>query len=435
MKLKECAKVFSGVVSVFALSMFISNVDANAAVLTGQCGKSANYSYDEDTKTLNITGSGEIETCVFAASRNYGDPETTFSNDQTKEIGKNVETVVIGNGITKIGYRSFYFEENLKKVTIPESVTRIEDEAFSLCKKNESFNLPSKLEYIGKLAFGRNIGTKDLKIPKSLKSVGSDSYDGAPFSYCEFENVVFEEGTENVLEGILKFTTIKNLVFAQSTKIIEREAFKNCNIEDVVLPYNLEEIGFQAFYGCYNMKNLTIYQKVKNIADYAFTDLGQAGYLKNTTIHCKGGSYAWDYFKNRSKDIKVVKAKVPALKGILYKKGGLKYMVVYEAINGSGTVKVIGMTKNKKSIVIPKTVKLENYVYKVTAIEKNAFNGKKKLKKITIKSKDITSIGKNAFKKINAKAKFFVPKAKFKAYKKMLNKKAGVTKKMKIKKK
>ena len=100
MKLKECAKIFSGVVSVFALSMFISNVDANAAVLTGQCGKSANYSYDEDTKTLNITGSGEIETCVFAASRNYGDPETTFSNDQTKEIGKNVETVVIGNGIT-----------------------------------------------------------------------------------------------------------------------------------------------------------------------------------------------------------------------------------------------------------------------------------------------------------------------------------------------
>ena len=71
----------------------------------------------------------------------------------------------------------------------------------------------------------------------------------------------------------------------------------------------------------------------------------------------------------------------------------------------------------------------------VVGISKNAFKGKKKISKITIKSKTITSIGKNAFKKINTKAEIVVPKASYKTYKKMLNKKAGVTKTMKIKKK
>ena len=432
MKLKECAKVFSGVVSVFALSMFISNVDANAAVLTGQCGKSANYSYDEDTKTLNITGSGEIASCVFETYNNYDDPDLTYFNDQTKEIGKNVETVVIGNGITKIGYRSFYLEENLKKVTIPESVTRIEDGAFAACKKLESANIPSKLEFLGDLAFGYDIALKDVKIPKSLKSVGT--VHGGPFNECELDSAVLEEGMVTVPEGLFMNSNLKNVVIPQSVKKIDKYAFQRCALEVVVLPYNLEQIEFYAFSACAKIKDIYIYQKAQ-INEYAFSNINEKSDWAKMNIHCKKGSPAWEYFAKQWGAPKLVKAKVPALKGILYKKGGLKYKVVYEAINGSGTVKVIGMTKNKKSIVIPKTVKLENYVYKVTAIEKNAFKGKKKLSKITIKSKDITSIGKNAFKNINAKAKFFVPKAKFKAYKKMLGKKAGVTKKMVIKKK
>ena len=70
----------------------------------------------------------------------------------------------------------------------------------------------------------------------------------------------------------------------------------------------------------------------------------------------------------------------------------------------------------------------------MTAIGDNAFKGYKKLKTITIESKNIKSVGKDAVKNIHKKATIKVPKDKVKAYKKLFDKKTGFTSKMKIKK-
>lgn len=131
-----------------------------------------------------------------------------------------------------------------------------------------------------------------------------------------------------------------------------------------------------------------------------------------------------------------------AVKGITYK------------VTGKDTVSVVGFDTPKTSLSIPATIILEEYTYKVTAIDakafkedniksltiganvvtigKSAFEGCTSLKKITINSKVIKSIGKSAFKKTSAKATVKVPKAKKKAYKKMLQK-AGLSKKAKVK--
>lgn len=68
----------------------------------------------------------------------------------------------------------------------------------------------------------------------------------------------------------------------------------------------------------------------------------------------------------------------------------------------------------------------------VTTIGKKAFYGDKKLKKITVKSKKLKSIGKGALKGISAKAVVKVPKAKRKAYNKLFKGK-GQKKSVKIK--
>ena len=91
--------------------------------------------------------------------------------------------------------------------------------------------------------------------------------------------------------------------------------------------------------------------------------------------------------------------------------------------------------KAKKSVSIPAAVAIRGQSYKVVKIGSKAFYKKSKIKNITIKSKNITSFGKNAFKGINKKAVFKVPKSKYKNYKKLLNSKSGFAKKtMKIKK-
>ena len=101
---------------------------------------------------------------------------------------------------------------------------------------------------------------------------------------------------------------------------------------------------------------------------------------------------------------------------------------------------------NNTSFNVPKSVKLANGRYKVVGIEKNAFKNNRKLKKvvigsqvtkiganafsgaknlktITIKSKSLKRVGKNAFKGIDKKCKIKVPAKKLNSYKKLLSKK------------
>ena len=111
-------------------------------------------------------------------------------------------------------------------------------------------------------------------------------------------------------------------------------------------------------------------------------------------------------------------------------RSGVKYKITHTK---KKTAAVIGASsKSIKKAVIAKKVKINKKTYKVTAISKNAFKNCKKLKKVIIQQGKL-SIGKNAFKGINKKAAFIVPKKNLKSYKKMLSKaKTGCKKTMKI---
>ena len=78
---------------------------------------------------------------------------------------------------------------------------------------------------------------------------------------------------------------------------------------------------------------------------------------------------------------------------------GDKYTIsgfVYK-VTGDDTVSVAGVTnKKRKTVSVKATVQIGGKVYKITAIEKNAFKNSKKLKKVII-GKNITTIGTNAF--------------------------------------
>lgn len=135
--------------------------------------------------------------------------------------------------------------------------------------------------------------------------------------------------------------------------------------------------------------------------------------------------------------------------GNTYTVGGNTYQATSA---GTVTVKAVA---NKKSVNIPASVTvggvkanvtaIGNNAFKkakkkltkvtiganVTSIGKKAFAGCKKLKKITIKSKKLASVGTKAFKGISKKAVIKVPKAKQKAYVKLLKNK-GQAKSVKI---
>jgi uncharacterized protein YjdB len=145
----------------------------------------------------------------------------------------------------------------------------------------------------------------------------------------------------------------------------------------------------------------------------------------------------------------------PVVKGTTYTdpSGIYTYKVTDVEKRTVEVVKVNAAGKNKKSLKIFNTVTIGGQSYKVTSIGaslfkgntkitsiiigknvttigKKAFYGCKNLKKITVKSKVLTKVGAKALKGTNKKLTIKVPKAKKKAYTKLLAKKgqAGTAK-------
>lgn len=178
-------------------------------------------------------------------------------------------------------------------------------------------------------------------------------------------------------------------------------------------------------------------KKLKAGTDYtvSYANNTKAGSTASVIITGKG-----NYVGTAIQNFEI--AAIPA-KGKVYTSGNLKYKVTKSAYK-NGTVSVYAPTKKTLTrISVPATVKINGYIFNVTAIGDKAFNGCTKLKKVTIGSK-VTTIGKQAFngckaltsitvnskvlktvgasalKGISAKAVIKVPAAKLSAYQKLL---------------
>ncbi len=100
---------------------------------------------------------------------------------------------------------------------------------------------------------------------------------------------------------------------------------------------------------------------------------------------------------------------VPAKNTILKdEKNGVQYKV----ITSSATNGTVEFTKPKdkkvKKVVVPDTVTINGITYRVTSIAKNAFNGFKRLEKVTI-GKNVITIGDKAFYKCTKLSKITIP--------------------------
>lgn len=93
------------------------------------------------------------------------------------------------------------------------------------------------------------------------------------------------------------------------------------------------------------------------------------------------------------------KKRVITTKKLFYPKAGTKYTVVgcqYKVIKAGAEVSLVCPNKNAKSVTIPAVIKVKGVTYKVTSIGTKAFNGSKKLTKVTVGT-NIKKISNNAF--------------------------------------
>ena len=98
----------------------------------GDLSTGLHWAFNNETKTLSFTGQGEI-------------PEYNHSGDQPwHAFWEKVQTVTLGEGITKIGKRALCELRKMTSITIPKSVTEIGEEAFASSKSLTNFTVAWK---------------------------------------------------------------------------------------------------------------------------------------------------------------------------------------------------------------------------------------------------------------------------------------------------
>ena len=106
-----------------------------------------------------------------------------------------LETLEIGNGITKIGNRAFQ-QTNITSIAIPDSVTVIGKQAFNGCTSLTEVNISknSKLETIGDGAF---YDTRVLKmyLPGGVKTLGVGAFQRTPVEIYDMSDVYSSDFT------------------------------------------------------------------------------------------------------------------------------------------------------------------------------------------------------------------------------------------------
>ena len=167
------------------------------------------------------------------------------------QIGRNIRSVDIPQGVTSIGNHAFEECFALEEVTIPQSVTSIGKKAFLQCihLKTLSFgeNIKTNIETIGDDAFYYCIELESVTIPQSVTSIGNDA-----FGQCH---------------------DLQSLTIKDAATSIGHRAFLGCtSLETISLGENIKTIGYHAFNSCtsINLTNVTIPENVTTIRPGTF---------------------------------------------------------------------------------------------------------------------------------------------------------------------
>lgn len=148
-----------------------------------------------------------------------------------------------------------------------KEVTCIGNNAF---KKNNyivSVKLPSKLKKIGDYAFSLCENLTKVTVPATLSMVGN-----FPFKNSGVTNVVFEEGTTKIPEGIFAHCDkLSDVTIPDTVTFIDSDAFLSCDsLMTIDLPDNLYRL-YDGFSNCKNLESVVIPKSLNIVAGSPFS--------------------------------------------------------------------------------------------------------------------------------------------------------------------
>ena len=179
--------------------------------------------------------------------------------------------IKIPEGVKSIVRYAFY-NSGLKTVELPKGLESIGNSSFRSCTSLESFVIPNKVRTIGKNTFRSCTNLKSVTMPYYLKTVATDA-----FRDCSQLQAVYVPDLEKWIQISFEDYRANPLTYAHHLYLGNEE------ITDLVIPmassygssgsviqYYPSAINPLAFYGCSNIKTVSIPKSISSIGSNAF---------------------------------------------------------------------------------------------------------------------------------------------------------------------
>ncbi|MBQ7337485.1 MAG: leucine-rich repeat protein [Clostridia bacterium] len=292
---------------------------------TGSCGVNLIYTFDETTGTLNISGTGAMETFANAAYAPW------------YEHIYDIKHIVISDGVTNISAYAFYHAYNLETLRMGNTLTRIGSYAFNLCRNLTSayvdvassaitietgnVYLQNVLTYGTGNGSSSNPGTTTPSISNTITGTNVTwSFDalsgaliiagtgaipdysassGTPwYAYNSYiKRISVYSGVTSIGDNAFAgMTGVVDVFVAGTVTSIGEGAFRGCSsIETMQLSSGLETIESAAFRGCAALKTLALPTTLKSLGSDAFRECVS---LESVSIPASVTTLANDVFNN-----------------------------------------------------------------------------------------------------------------------------------------
>ena len=294
------------------ISSFGVSLRAEPTITSGQCGVNAYWSLDVETKTLTISGYGDVTGDVYAYKLGSSYIENVIIEEGITGLEcnlfydcKQLTSVSIASTVKRFGGcvfgRTPWLEEQQKKnplvivnnvlidgmmcegkVVIPNTVQSIAQSAFantgSTPNTSSNYNItsvsiPSSVTFIDKHAFWCCKNLEEVIITPNTTKFGEN-----PFWGTKWEEANYRDDRFFIVNHVL--LDVKNI---RKNEVIPNDVYEIGDglggnawgkIESIVIPDTVTRIGNSCFAGCQALKSVSIGKNVSEIGHSAFNDCG-----------------------------------------------------------------------------------------------------------------------------------------------------------------
>lgn len=284
----------------------------------------------DNSLTWSLDAAGELRVSGQGPMPDYGNYNGTPWYPHREEI----TGVVIGEGITRVGSRSFENYSWLTSLTLPEGLEEIGYCAFGDCDALQEVVIPGTIRFMDKGAFGNCYALTSLTIREGVTTINSTTFQG-----CR---------------------ELTSVTIPSSVKTIEEAAFCFCaKLARVELPEGLETIGEAAFRQC-PMTEITLPSTLTYLGPHAFRETG----LTHVTIPAGMDAAVAPFYKSALETVTIEPGRTAIPKSMFYGCASLRSVVIPEGVTTIGYGAFQECTA-LETVTIPSTV---------TTIEGQAFN-------------------------------------------------------------